>query len=156
MFRRFSVVAVVSIVWLALTAAAALGDGWEFEAELEPGQEVPLAPDSDGEGEAEFEVKKKKIKFELEWEDLNGSVFAIHIHCAPAGANGPVGVTLFSGSKGTEAEIKGKFRTPDAGNACGWATLGDVVAAMATGNTYVNVHTNAVPSGEIRGQIEAD
>jgi hypothetical protein len=32
-------------------------------------------------------------------------------------------------------------------------TLGDLVAAMDSGETYVNVHTAEHPDGEIRGQI---
>jgi hypothetical protein len=60
---------------------------------------------------------------------------------------------------------KGEITAPDAGNSCGWVTLDDVVAAMRTGDTYVNVHTNDgidptntgpgdFPGGEIRGQIK--
>jgi hypothetical protein len=49
---------------------------------------------------------------------------------------------------------EGLITAPDAGNACGWETLADVVAAIESGDTYVNVHTNpGTPSGEIRGQI---
>ena len=53
---------------------------------------------------------------------------------------------------------------PDPGNGCGWADLDAVVAALESGNAYVNVHTNDgvdpidtgpgdFPGGEIRGQV---
>jgi CHRD domain len=32
--------------------------------------------------------------------------------------------------------------------------LGDVVAAMLTGNAYVNIHTANLQAGEIRGQVD--
>ena len=32
-------------------------------------------------------------------------------------------------------------------------TLSDLLAEIEAGNTYVNVHTQAHPTGEIRGQI---
>jgi hypothetical protein len=52
---------------------------------------------------------------------------------------------------------------PDPGNGCGWIDLDDVVTALESGDTYVNVHTNDgveppntgpgdFPGGEIRGQ----
>jgi hypothetical protein len=81
-----------------------------------------------------------------------------------------VGVTLFMGSPGSGpfdgVLASGTITAPDAGNNCGWATLADVVVAMQSGNTYVNVHTNDgvdpantgpgdFPGGEIRGQISA-
>ncbi len=53
----------------------------------------------------------------------------------------------------------------DAGNVCGWTDLDAVIAAMESGNAYVNVHTNDgvnppntgpgdFPGGEIRGQLK--
>jgi hypothetical protein len=49
---------------------------------------------------------------------------------------------------------------PDAGNECGWTDIDDVVAAMESGNAYVNVQTTAesggVPSGEARGNLLPD
>jgi hypothetical protein len=60
---------------------------------------------------------------------------------------------------------QGTITAPDAGNACGWTDLAAVLAAINSGNTYVNVHTNDgvappntgpgdFPGGEIRGQIK--
>ena len=96
------------------------------------------------------------------------NVVASHIHCGAVGVNGPVGVTLFGAPpaggavEGTLAE--GTITAADPGNACGWTDLASVLAAIESGNTYVNVHTNDgvaptntgpgdFPGGEIRGQI---
>jgi hypothetical protein len=64
-------------------------------------------------------------------------------------------VTLFAGAMDTEGEVQATFTSPEPGNACGWEDLGDVLAAMATGDAYVNIHTTQHRGGEIRGQIAA-
>jgi len=157
MLRRTLKIGLASILFVAATPLAASADNSEFEADLDPGQEVQTpAVVSDGEGEAEFTVKRNKIRFELEWDDLTSSVVAGHIHCEAAGANGPVGVTLIHETMGDDGKVKGSFTTPDEGNECGWLTLNDVLTAMVTGNAYVNVHTVNFPAGEIRGQVEID
>ena len=82
-------------------------------------------------------------------------VVASHIHCGPAGANGPIGVTLGGGAPGLVTGIltRGVITAPDPGNGCGWANFAAIADEMQSGNTYVSVHTAANPSGEIRGQI---
>lgn len=136
-------------------------DGLESEADLDGSQEVPAVVTAMT-GEVEVEIEDGELEFELEVENNTNDIFAAHIHCAPPGVNGPVGVTLFVGSftaaEGTLAE--GTIAAPDAGNGCGWASIADVAADLAAGNTYVNVHTTpasgGVPSGEIRGNLPGD
>jgi hypothetical protein len=67
---------------------------------------------------------------------------AAHIHNAPAGKNGPVIVTLQKTSDDT-------FAVPDG------TKLNDAqYAAYQAGSLYVNVHSAANPSGEVRAQIK--
>jgi hypothetical protein len=139
-----------------------------FMAQLSGQEEVPPR-DTNARGSAIFRWSSgaDELQFKLMVANIE-NVFAAHIHCGAVGVNGPVGVTLFMGSVGSGPVngilSAGTISTPDPGNACGWATMTDVVAAIRSGNTYVNVHTNDgvdpantgpgdFPGGEIRGQI---
>ena len=136
-------------------------DEVDFEAILMGDQEVPPVA-TDMEGEADIELKNGRLQFDLTIDDNTNEIFAAHIHCAPPGVNGPVGVTLFMGSFTRESGLlaNGNITAPDANNGCGWTDMDDIVAAMESGNAYVNVHTTAesggVPSGEIRGNLVPD
>lgn len=79
---------------MALAPLTALADDLEFEADLDPGQEVVVPVGSEGEGEAEFTVKRNRIKYKLEWEDLTSNAVAAHIHCAARGVEDRVCPTL--------------------------------------------------------------
>ena len=139
-----------------------------FAASLSGAEEVPQR-DTDATGSAFFQLSDDgtRISYTLSVSNIE-NVVAAHIHCGAKRVNGPVGVTLFMGSAGGGAIsgtlAKGTITAPDAGNSCGWADLAAVVAAMNSGNSYVNVHTNDgvaptntgpgdFPGGEIRGQI---
>ena len=136
-------------------------DDVDFEAILTGDQEVPPVA-TEMEGEADIELKNGRLQFDLTVDDNTNEIFAAHIHCAPPGVNGPVGVTLFMGSFTRESGrlAKGNITAPDANNGCGWTDIDDIIAAMQSGNAYVNVHTTAesggVPSGEIRGNLIPD
>ena len=158
MLRKPFKVALATVLFVAVAPLTALADKVEFEAELTPDQEVQPSPVvSDGEGEAEMRLRRGQVRFSVKWDDLTSNVVAGHIHCAPAGVSGPIGVTLVHESPlDPRDRIRGSFTGPDAGNGCGWTTLGDVLAAIGAGNAYVNIHTENFPAGEIRGQLEVD
>ena len=82
------------------------------------------------------------------------AVFAAHLHCAPEGVIGPVGLTLFAGKPVSSGNLaRGPLPDPDEDNACGWVTIDDAIDAMEAGEVYVNVHTIPNPGGEVRGQL---
>jgi CHRD domain len=149
--------------------ATASNDQRNFKAHLTGGEEVP-ARDTPAQGQATFKLSKDgtALHFKVIVANIE-NVAAAHIHCGSAGVNGPVGVTLFAGAPGggrfNGVLAEGTSTAPDPGNACGWADLNAVVAALRSGNTYVNVHTNDgvpppntgpgdFPGGEIRGQVD--
>lgn len=97
------------------------------------------------------------------------NVVASHIHVGAAGTNGPVVAFLYGTVPPGGGRVNGRLAsgTITAANLVGpmlGASLKDLVAAMAAGNTYVNVHTNDgvaptntgpgdFPGGEVRGQL---
>jgi CHRD domain len=164
--RMLVLVAVLAPALLAQGSPALGGDN--FVATLSGGQEVP-ARDTHAVGVATFKLREDgtALHFKLNVADIDNAV-AAHVHCGAVGVNGPVGVTLFGGPAGGGAVngtlAEGTITAPDPGNACGWTDLAAVLAAMAGGGTYVNVHTNDgvappdtgpgdFPGGEIRGQV---
>ncbi|MAU00842.1 MAG: CHRD domain-containing protein [Anaerolineaceae bacterium] len=131
-------------------------DRRSFRADLNGAEEVPPV-ETEATGLANFAANSREtaVRYTLHVRDIE-DVLAAHIHCAPVGENGPVGVTLFSGGPVTVDGLlaRGVITEPDAGNSCGWTTVADVLTALRSGDTYVNVHTAANPPGEIRGQIK--
>jgi hypothetical protein len=166
MRRTIVLVLIAALAVLGLAPTAWAGDN--FVAPLSGDEEVP-ARDTLAVGVATFKLSEDgtALLFKINVANIDNA-FAAHIHCGAVGVNGPVGVTLFMGApaggsvNGTLAE--GTITAPDPGNACGWTDLAAVLAAIESGNTYVNVHTNDgvappntgpgdFPGGEIRGQI---
>ena len=80
-----------------------------------------------------------------------------HIHNGKQGENGPPIVPLFKSDSPTVL-INGKLAngniTPSmlAGPMAG-KSISDLITVLGNGETYVNVHTQQNPNGEIRGQI---
>ena len=143
------------LVVLFVTAGAVAAQPRNFRAHLVGAEENP-AVDTTATGQAifRFDGSVSSLHYKLIVANIE-EVFAAHIHCGAVGTNGPVGVTLFGGSTVTVNGIlaEATVEAPNAGNACSWEDLGDVLVALESGDAYVNVHTSANPSGEIRGQI---
>jgi len=140
---------------LVLRIASSRPPQRNFRTHLSGDEEVPrVETNAQGQAVFEFDDDDSELAFRLNVANIE-DVVAAHVHCAPDGVNGPVGVTLFSGGpvspNGVLAE--GTLIAPDEGNACGWEDLEDVRRATKNGYAYVNVHTQSHPTGEIRGQI---
>jgi hypothetical protein len=139
-----------------------------FRAQLDGSQEVPQR-ETQASGEAAFQIRDEtQIDFALTVVNIE-NIVAAHIHCAPAGEIGSVGVTLFGpvapGGGAVDAfSTAGTITEPDANNGCDWADMATISEALRSGNAYVNVHTDDgedppdtgagdFSDGEIRGQI---
>ncbi|MGI8314177.1 CHRD domain-containing protein [Halobacillus mangrovi] len=136
----------------------------KFIAKLKGRNEVPPV-DTNAFGVAKFIANKHctKIKFHLEVEDIKNFVQA-HIHFGNRKENGPVLVFLFGADLMTLEEqngittrrgvVRGVITSKDIeDNNVGVKDIRDLLKLMEKELTYVNVHTEQNPGGEIRGQI---
>jgi hypothetical protein len=150
------------LIMFAIPSISSGHDELEFKAKLTNAEEVPpVATDTTGKAKFKVNPDQTAIEFELEIEDAIDilAVAGAHIHCAPAGQNGPVIVLLAGAIPGGfdgEVEIKATISEANIVDPTCGATLPELIANMQAGNTYVNVHSAAYPGGEIRGQIEED
>jgi hypothetical protein len=168
--------AVLALVTLAVSAAAVAVAANEsnFGTHLKGKFEVPLRG-TDAQGQATFRVADdgQSIDYKLIASNIDNA-FMAHIHMAPVDVNGPIVVWLYPSTAPVQGPLgsgrhdgvlaegtitAANFVGPLAGH-----PLSDLLAAIADGNAYVNVHTNDgvdgintgagdFPGGEIRGQL---
>lgn len=92
-----------------------------------------------GTGTGNFTLSAQGLTYDITVKDLSGSFTAAHFHMAPAGSNGNVvePISFVSGrAQGIWTDITAGERS-----------------ALLSEDIYVNVHTDAYPNGEIRGQV---
>jgi hypothetical protein len=130
-----------SVAQNATTSRAAAAAG-TMTANLSAAQEVPPV-NSQGRGDAQMmlDPSSKQLRWTVNYTGLSGPATAAHIHTGASGANGPVAINLSPGS-------------PPQNPITGTATLTDAqMQQLMSGQAYVNVHTQANPGGEVRGQV---
>lgn len=157
----------LALVALVALSAPVAATGNRFVAVLAADNEIPVN-DSQGRGVATFKLNAdgSALTYKLNVANIDG-VTQAHIHCGGPDVNGPVVVFLFgfdpegvstSGrlSEGTITAADVIARPDSAACPGGLATFADLIEAMQTGGAYVNVHTLAIPGGEIRGQLRCN
>lgn len=126
----------------------------KFMAKLSGQEEVPPT-DSQATGMAEFTVMGDNVEYTVDASNIE-AVTAGHIHSGKQGENGPVVVTLFTNDSPTnEVSETGSITADKLEGPMAGKQLTDLATAMTNGETYVNVHTEQNPDGEIRGQISS-
>ncbi len=130
-------------------------------AHLQGRQEVP-AVDTGAQGQLVLKVARdgQSIDYRLIVANIDDVLMA-HLHMAPAGDNGGVVVWLYP--DGPPPQLipgrtngilaTGTITADDLVGVLAGQDIDDLVDAIGAGDIYVNVHTPAHPSGEIRGQV---
>jgi hypothetical protein len=146
----------------SLHASAGAGD--VFRASLDGYQEAPLTLSVEGTGtfRAELAADGGSLSYRLRYEGLTGPALFAHIHLGmPAIAGGVIAFLCGGGGQdacpGAGGTVTGTIEAANVvgpvGQGIAAGEFAELVAAMRFGATYVNVHTDAFPNGELRGQI---
>ena len=134
-----TIFAMLALATTIASAGPALAD--KYKAALDGKQEVPPTTSAGtGTADIDYDPATKKLSWKLTYTGLSGPAKAAHFH-------GPADVGK---NAGVEVAIPGATSSPAEGS----AMLTDAQAAdLTSGKLYVNVHTEANPGGEIRGQV---
>ena len=156
----FTVGIVISILFLGLisiinTNALAA----KFTATMSGGNEMPPV-NTKASGKTTFRTANNDttIKYKINITGFSDATGA-HIHMGKVGIIGDAIVDLLKNSKKNPTKlgmaVRGNITDSSLTGAMKGKTLADLISAIKTGDTYVNVHTASHPDGEIRGQIES-
>ncbi len=125
---------------LALPALPASAETIALGAELSGKNDIP-PNDTTGSGVAEltYDTATKELSWKVTYSGLTGPAIAAHIH-GPAPSGGNAGVMI--GFADAASPIEGSTTLDESKE-----------KAVLAGHTYVNIHTDAHPGGEIRGLV---
>jgi hypothetical protein len=159
MITRIAAIGSLAALLAAASTSTATADD-TFKARLSGDQEVPAVTDQGTTGKFEIQFNRDFTEGDYTLRvDSGVRVTQAHLHCAPAGVNGPV-IIFLAGFQERGWDVDGKWvsnATVTNANiintACG-ATLAQIAHAAASGRVYANIHSVAKPGGVARGQLE--
>jgi CHRD domain len=136
----------------------------DFDARLTGASEVPpVQTNASGFADLDVEMEdgqQRVVDYHIYVNDIE-RITQAHIHQGNSSENGPIIMPLFNASATPTGPVTGQlaeghitaanFEGPLQGK-----QLDDLIALMQNGTTYVNVHTEQNPQGEIRGTVLLD
>jgi CHRD domain len=160
---------VTAVAILILAGLHAVGDpgARAFRASLDGYHEIAsLSTNGTGSFQALLNPTGDQLTYELQFSALEGgnTLFA-HVHIGQPGTNGGVMFFLCGGGgkpacPNSQGTVTGTVNASDiigpAGQGVAPGEFLEAISAMRAGAAYANVHTVVYPSGEIRGQINAE
>lgn len=133
-------VCVVGFSWSGLVQA----DPLAFKVSLSGAREIPpVETPATGAADITYDPATRVVSWVVTYSGLSGAATAAHFH-GPAGPEGKAPLVVWVSKQGSPAEnpIKGQATlTPEQSQ------------QFAAGQWYLNIHTQANPGGEIRGQV---
>lgn len=147
-FNFFTIISTFFLMVITtISTAAHLGDHLLFSARLNGDQTVPMV-DTDAEGVAGFTLDENRgqLCVNVAVNGLSGPITAAHIHSGAMGETGDAIIDLSEGIVNNQINL----------TITGADLTSTQLAAMLSGDTYINIHTDANPDGEIRGQVKLE
>jgi len=141
-----------------MTASFGFAAETSFRAKLK-GYYLAPGVRTSSKGVADFKLSTdgKELRYKLTVKNIE-NVTGAHIHMGKKRKNGPPLAGLFAGPKKegkfTGILVEGTIMEKDLMGDLQGKSLDELVKLIKSGNTYVSVHTDAFPDGEIRGQIK--
>jgi hypothetical protein len=141
-----------------LTASVGFAAEKSFKAKLTGNDEVQSVK-TKAKGDVKFKLSSdgKELTYMLHVKNIENPT-AAHIHRGMKGKNGPPVANLFTGPKkeGKFSGVlsEGTITAKDLSGDLMGKSLDDLAQLIKSGDIYVNVHTDAKPDGEIRGQVK--
>ncbi len=146
--RAVALIAGLAMVIGLILANAAVAQGRPLSTTLTGAAEAPGPGDPDASGFASITLNQgqHEVCFDLNWENIDGTVTASHIHVAPPGTPGPVVVPLF---------VDQSFPGTGTASGCVAGVDEELIKAIRQDPAayYVNIHSTVFPAGAIRGQL---
>jgi len=137
---------------VAVSVPALGASSTKLKAKMTGGAEVPKGnPKASGSATFTIAANGKSIKYTLSAKKLSGPVIAAHVHFGKKGTAGPVIIPICA--KACKLPKHGTLTAKNFTKAPGVSSFAAAVKDMKAGKTYVNVHTQKFPAGEVRGQI---
>jgi hypothetical protein len=163
------IIVACAVVFAGATTLSAQQGPKGLNVRLDGYQEDPMALSTPGHGEFHARISNDtaSVAYELSYTDLATPVQQAHIHLGRHSQSGGVIVFLCSNlpspPPGTPAcpaspgTVSGVLEAADvigpAGQGIAAGEFAEFLRALRTGSAYVNVHTEAFPGGEIRGNV---
>jgi hypothetical protein len=136
-----------ALLW-GIATGAALADQVSYKADLEPSSVVPPTT-SRGSGEVtvRLDTSTRMLRWSGTYHGLSGPATTAHFH-------GPAAVGENAKEQLDVKLTNASHENRSAGRFAGEAMLTDAqIDDLEDGKWYVDVHTDAHPQGEIRGQL---
>jgi CHRD domain-containing protein len=161
--------AAIALALATIGSFTALGQGSErrFKATLKGLNEVPsISSTGTGQFRATADPADTSLSYELQYANLEGTTTtAAHVHLGQTAVSGGVMFFLCGGGgkpvcPNISGSVTGTVTAADvigpAGQGVAAGEFAEALRGMRSGASYVNVHTDKHPGGEIRGQINDD
>ena len=134
---------------------SALSENNKYFTPLTGKEEVPPV-NTNSTGIALLDVVDNHINFKVNVTMLN-NIKSAHIHLGEFGQNGEIIVSLLKSSSPVNVQngtlIEGQITSADLAGSLKGKTINELVNLFNNTKTYLNIHTQKYPNGEIRGQI---